>query len=211
MRGNSLTNFSIAFGMTRVGSSSIAFLKLRILTFPFSKDPNWIIGAFTGAALESGWSAQLFKTIKKLGVGSSELKSTFRHLPLCRQAIVVTTRRNQAANYKTLLIRTFLAVPDINLIWHIGCCSMMRNAITEVRTILSTRPGDSESQSGRSATAARERQRHLLIPRWRDLVCFWYPQARLAPIAKARMSSSLLFFVELLIAGSRAADGAGSI
>jgi hypothetical protein len=33
---------------------------------------------------------------------------------------------------------------------------MMRNAITEVRTILSTRPGDSESQSGRSATAARE-------------------------------------------------------
>jgi hypothetical protein len=33
---------------------------------------------------------------------------------------------------------------------------MMRNAITEVRTILLTRPGDSESQSGRSATAARE-------------------------------------------------------
>src|SRR5882762_2321390 len=45
----------------------ISFLKLRILTFPFSKDTNWIIGAFTGAALESGWSAQLFKTIKKIG------------------------------------------------------------------------------------------------------------------------------------------------
>jgi len=29
--------------------------------FPFSKDTNWIIGGLTGAALESGWSAQLFK------------------------------------------------------------------------------------------------------------------------------------------------------
>jgi hypothetical protein len=47
----------------------IFFLKLRILTFPFSKDANWI-----------------------------ELKSKFRHLPICRQAIVVTTRPKPSCN-----------------------------------------------------------------------------------------------------------------
>jgi hypothetical protein len=190
----------------------ISFLKLRILTFPFSKDANWIIGAFHGCSPRIGMERTILQDDKKNW--ASARPSYSRHFDTCRSVDKRSSSqpgRNQAANCKTLLIRTFLDVPDINLIWHIGCCSMMRNAITEVRTILSTRPEDSESQSGRSATAARERQRHLLIPRWRDLVCFWYPQARLAPIAKARMSSSLLFFVELLIAGSRAAGGAGSI
>jgi hypothetical protein len=133
VRGSSLTNFSIAFGMTPrrflVDRLQISFLKLRILTFPFSKDANWIIGAFTGAALESGWSAQFFfKTIKKL---ASARPSYSRHFDTCRSVDKRSSSqlgRNHAANYKTLLIRTFLDVPDTNLMWHIGCCSMMRNA-----------------------------------------------------------------------------------
>jgi hypothetical protein len=144
----------------------ISFLKLRILTFPFSKDANWIIGAFHGCSPRIGMERTILQDDKKNW--ASARPSYSRHFDTCRSVDKRSSSqpgRNQAANCKTLLIRTFLDVPDINLIWHIGCCSMMRNAITEVRTILSTRPEDSESQSGRSATAARERQRHLLIPR----------------------------------------------
>ena len=135
----------------------ISFLKLRILTFPFSKDANWIIGAFHGCSPRIGMERTILQDDKKNW--ASARPSYSRHFDTCRSVDKRSSSqpgRNQAANCKTLLIRTFLDVPDINLIWHIGCCSMMRNAITEVRTILSTRPEDSESQSGRSATAARE-------------------------------------------------------
>ncbi len=54
----------------------ISFLKLRILTFPFSKDTNWIIGCSTGAAARIGMERTTLQDDKKLGVGSSELKST---------------------------------------------------------------------------------------------------------------------------------------
>src|SRR5215831_16733724 len=52
----------------------------------------------------------------------SATRSTFRRLPICRQAILVTARpETKPAKSETLLILTLLKIPDSNLLWHIRC------------------------------------------------------------------------------------------
>lgn len=58
---------------------------------------------------------------------------------LCRAAVNRSSSqsfRNQSATYETLLIRTFLDVPDIDLIWHIGCCSITRKRLRSAKNLV---------------------------------------------------------------------------
>ena len=60
-------------------------------------------------------------TDKRQGI-TSAARSTFRRLPICRQAIIGTARpETKPAKSETLLILTLLEIPDSNLLWHIRC------------------------------------------------------------------------------------------
>ena len=60
-------------------------------------------------------------TDKRQGI-TSAARSTFRRLPICRQAILVTARpETKPAKSETLLILTLLKIPDSNLLWHMRC------------------------------------------------------------------------------------------
>ena len=59
-----------------------------------------------------------------MGVGSSELQSTFRHLPIRRQAIVVTTRPKLSYNvYDFADSHTFGDPYIVDEVWHMRCSS----------------------------------------------------------------------------------------
>jgi hypothetical protein len=51
----------------------------------------------------------------------SLIKSTFRHLSISRQGILVTIRPQPAATSESVIILIFFGIPDIDLFWHMRC------------------------------------------------------------------------------------------
>src|SRR6266550_3498565 len=67
----------------------------------------------------------LFKHRKKLAHCSFELASTSRHVSMSSQGIFVKIRPQPAETSESVLILTFLEIPDIDLFWHMRCSSSL--------------------------------------------------------------------------------------
>ena len=65
--------------------------------------------------------------MKKTGYGSSELKSTFRHLTTSSQASSSQSVRNRAANSDDMMNVAFLGIPKVDRLWHMRCCCFLQS------------------------------------------------------------------------------------